>query len=91
MVANTCYSSSIFDIYSHYAVAVKHVRGMWNGSEYDEIIAKVRRDGDLSAVHPHYFRGPVKHLHVRVLVVKKDGTISQYVSPEIWSLGIEIV
>ena len=94
-VGNTCYSSSLYEstvsLYSHYAIAVKHIRGMWDGSEYNEVIAKVRRDGDLSAVHPHYFVGPVRHLHVRVLAVKKDGAISQYVSPEIWSLGLEIL
>ena len=66
LAANTCYSSSLYEskisLYSHYAVAVKHCRGMWDGSEYDEIIAKVRRDNDVSQAHTHYLRGPVEAL-----------------------------
>ena len=95
LAANTCYSSSLYEskisLYSHYAVAVKHCRGMWDGSEYDEIIAKVRRDNDVSQAHTHYLRGPVEALEVRILTVKRDGTIAEYTAPEIWSIGIEIV
>ena len=95
LAANTCYSSSLYEskisLYSHYAVAVKHCRGMWDGSEYDEIIAKVRRDNDVSLAHTHYLRGPVEALEVRILTVKRDGTIAEYTAPEIWSIGIEIV
>ena len=95
LAANTCYSSSLYEskisLYSHYAVAVKHCRGMWDGREYDEIIAKVRRDNDVSQAHTHYLRGPVEALEVRILTVKRDGTIAEYTAPEIWSIGIEIV
>ena len=95
LAANTCYSSSLYEskisLYSHYAVAVKHCRGMWDGSEYDEVIAKVRRDNDVSQAHTHYLRGPVEALEVRILTVKRDGTIAEYTAPEIWSIGIEIV
>ena len=95
LAANTCHSSSLYEskisLYSHYAVAVKHCRGMWDGSEYDEIIAKVRRDNDVSQAHTHYLRGPVEALEVRILTVKRDGTIAEYTAPEIWSIGIEIV
>ena len=95
LAASTCYSSSIFEsqisLYSHYAVAVKHCRGMWDGSEYDEVIAKVRRDNDVSSAHTHYLRGPVESLEVRILTVKRDGTIAEYTAPEIWSIGLEVV
>ena len=95
LAANTCYSSSLFEsqisLYSHYAVAVRHCRGMWDGSEYDEIIAKVRRDNDVSSAHTHYLRGPVESLEVRILTVKRDGTLAEYTAPEIWSIGLEIV
>ena len=72
-------------------MAVKHCRGMWDGREYDEVIAKVRRDNDVSQAHTHYLRGPVEALEVRILTVKRDGTIAEYTAPEIWSIGIEIV
>ena len=95
LAANTCYSASLYEskisLYSHYAVAIKHCRGMWTGSAYDEIIAKVRRDNDISSAHTHYLRGPVESLEVRILTVKRDGTISEYSAPEIWSIGLEIV
>ena len=95
LVANTCYSSSLYEaqisIYSHYAVAVKHCRGMFDGGYYNEIIAKVRRDNDLSSAHSHYLKGPVEALEVRILTVKRDGTIAEYTAPEIWSIGLDVV
>ena len=95
LAANTCYSSSLYEskisLYSHYAVAIKNVRGMWDGVEYDEVIAKIRRDNDVSHSHTHYFRGSVMALDVRILTVKRDGTIAAYTAPEIWSIGIEVV
>jgi len=95
LAANTCYSASLYEskisLYSHYAVAVKHCRGMWDGSEYDEVIAKVRRNNDISSAHTHYLRGPVESLEVRILTVARDGTIAEYTAPEIWSIGLEIV
>ena len=95
LAANTCYSSSVYEntisLYSHYAVAIKNVRGMWDGSEFDEVIAKIRRDNDVSHAHTHYFRGSVMALDVRILTVKRDGTIAEYTAPEIWSIGLEVV
>ena len=95
LAANTCYSSSLYEskisLYSHYAVAIKNVRGMWDGNEYDEVIAKIRRDNDVSHSHTHYLRGSVMALDVRILTVKRDGTIAAYTAPEIWSIGIEVV
>lgn len=95
LVANTCYSTSLYEstisLYSHFAVQVQNVRGHWSDNEYDTVIAKVRRDGDVSAAHTHYFRGDLVLLEMSVNVVKRDGTVAQYVSPEIWSLGLEII
>ena len=95
LTANTCYSSSLYEstvgLYSHYAVAVAQVRGMWDGGTYDEIIAKVRRDGDIGPAHFHYLRGAINAVELRILTVKKDGTIAEYTAPEIWSLGLEVV
>ena len=94
LVAGTCYSSSLYEsnisIYSHYAVAIAGVRGMWNGSDYDEVVAKVRRDGDISGAYFHYLRGAEMALGIRILTVKRDGTVGQYTSPEIWSIGLEV-
>ena len=94
LAAYTCYSSSVYEsqisLYSHYSVAVKHCRGMFDGGNYDEVIAKVRRDGDISSAHSHYLRGPILELDVRILTVKRDGTIASYTAPEIWSIGIEV-
>ena len=60
LVANTCYSTSLYEstisLYSHFAVQVQNVRGHWSDNEYDTVIAKVRRDGDVSAAHTHYFQ-----------------------------------
>jgi len=95
LVANTCYSTSLYEstisLYSHFAVQVQNVRGHWSENEYDTVIAKVRRDGDVSAAHTHYFRGNLILLELSVNVVKRDGTVVPYVSPEIWSLGLEII
>ena len=95
LAANTCYSSSLYEstvgLYSHYAIAVAQVRGMWNGGTYDEVIAKVRRDGDIGPAHFHYLRGAINAVELRVLTVKKDGTIAVYTAPEIWSIGLEVV
>ena len=95
LVANTCYSTSLYEstisLYSHFAVQVHNVRGHWSDNEYDTVIAKVRRDGDVSAAHTHYFRGDLVLLEMSVNVVKRDGTVAQYASPEIWSLGLEII
>ena len=95
LAANTCYSSSLFEscvsIYSHYAVQIAHARGHWSDHAYDSVIAKVRRDGDVSAAHSHYFRGPVHVLELSVNAVKRDGTVVAYVSPEVWGLGLQIV
>ena len=86
LTANTCYSSSLYEssvsLYSHYAVAVASARGMWNGGNYDEVIAKIRRDGNISSAHSHYLRGAVNALEVRILTVKRDGTIAEYTAPE---------
>ena len=78
-------------IYSHYAVQIAHARGHWYDHAYDSVIAKVRRDGDVSAAHSHYFRGPVNVLEFSVNAVKRDGTVVAYVSPEVWGLGLQIV
>ena len=95
LVANTCYSTSLYEstisLYSHFAVQVQNVRGHWSDNEYDTVISKVRRDGDVSAAHTHYFRGDLVLLEMSVNVVKRDGTVAQYASPEIWSLGLEII
>lgn len=95
LAANSCYSSSLFEpcvsIYSHYAVQVGGARGHWSRSVYDTVIAKVRRNQDVSATHSHYFREPVNSLEISVIAVKRDGTSVSYVSPEIWGLGLEII
>ena len=94
LAANTCYSSSLYESvvseYSHYAVCVGHVRGFFDGQGYNEVIAKIRRDRDVSNAHSHFFRGPVSSLELKVTAVKRDGTISAYTSPEIWSLGLQL-
>ena len=94
LTANTCYSSSLYESivseYSHYAVQLCHVRGFFTGSGYNEVIAKIRRDKDISSVHSHYFRSSISMLKLKVTVVKRDGTILPYTSPEIWSLGLQL-
>ena len=93
--AHTCYSTSLFEpqlsLYSHYAVQVSGVKGFFSDNDYNTVIAKVRRDGDISAAHTHSFRGNSMTIDLAVTVVKKDGTISEYTSPEVWSLGLEII
>ena len=95
LTANSCYSSSLFEssvsLYSHYAVQVGSARGHWSNNEFDSVIAKVRRDMDVSATNSHYFRAPINRLEISVLAVKRDGTSTTYVSPEIWGLGLEII
>ncbi len=95
LTANACYSSSLFEssvsLYSHFAVQVGGARGHWSNNEYDSVIAKVRRDMDVSATNSHYFRLPVNTLEISVLAVKRDGTSTTYSSPEIWGLGLELV
>ena len=92
LVAHQCYSSSIYEksisVYSHYSVVVRGCAGMWNGQGFDEVIAKVRRDGVIDA-HPHYFSAIQTGLDVDVYVVTRLGEILEYESPEIWSLGLE--
>lgn len=95
LAANTCYSTSLYEpqisLYSHYAVQISGVKGFFSDNDYNTVIAKVRRDGDLSAAHTHSFRGDALELELTVTVVKKDGTIGAYTSPEVWSLGLEII
>ena len=95
LTANTCYSSSLFEssvsIYSHYSIQVGNARGHWTNRAYDSVIAKVRRDGDVSATHAHYFRAPTNSLEISVIAVKRDGTEVAYISPEVWGLGLEII
>lgn len=95
LVANTCYSTSLYEtqisLYSHYAVQVEGVKGFFSDNGYNTVVAKVRRDGDVSAAHIHNFRGDAITLHLTVSVVKKDGTVAAYTSPEVWSLGLEII
>ncbi len=99
LVANSCYSSSLFEsslsIYSHFTVQIEHARGYWYNNAYDSIIAKIRRgeqgDRDVSGSHSHYFRAPVGSLELSVQAVTRDGVSVAYVSPEVWSLGLEIV
>ena len=94
LAASTCYSSSLYEssvsLYSHYAVQIAHARGHWSNNAYDSVVGKVRRDGDVSAAHTHYFRGPVHVLELSVNAVKRDGTVVPYVSPEVWGLGLQI-
>ena len=94
LVANTCYSSAIFEsevsVYSHYAIQVGHARGYYDGASYNQIIARVRRDGDISHAHSHYFNSAMTHFDMKVLAVKRDGTFTSYQSPEVWSIGFEI-
>ena len=95
LTANSCYSSSLFEssvsLYSHFAVVVGSARGHWSDNTYDSVIAKVRRDRDVSATNSHYFRAAINTLEISVIAVKRDGTSAAYVSPEIWGLGLEIV
>ena len=92
LTANTCYSSSLFEgqlsQYSHYAVRVGGTRGFWDGGTYNEFIAKVRRDGDISNAHSHFFTRSTDVMDVEVFAVKRDGTTVAYYSPEVWSIGI---
>ena len=66
LTANSCYSSSLFEssvsLYSHFAVQVGGARGHWSRNAYDSVIAKVRRDMNVSATNSHYFRAPVNTL-----------------------------
>ena len=91
--ANACYSSSLFEgqisKYSHYNVNINGVRGFYTGQHYNNVIAKVRRDGDISAANFHYFKRVVDSIELSISVVKRDGTILPYTAPEIWSLGLE--
>ena len=93
LAANTCYSSSLFEgqisKYSHYNVNINGVRGFYTGQHYNSVIAKVRRDGDISAANFHYFKRVVDSIELSISVVKRDGTILPYTAPEIWSLGLE--
>ena len=95
LTANTCYSTSLYEtqisLYSHYAVQIAGVKGFFSDNGYNTVIAKVRRDGDVSAAHTHFFRGNEIALDLIVNVVKKDGTVAAYTSPEVWSLGLEII
>ena len=92
LVQSQCYSSSIYaksiSVYSHYSVVVRGCTGMWNGQGFDEVIAKVRRDGVIDA-HPHYFSAIQTGLDVDVYAVTRLGDILEYESPEVWSLGLE--
>ena len=92
LVANTCYSSSVYasniSVYAYYSVVVRGVRGMWDGQGYDEVIAKVRRDGEIQS-HPHYLVAHRTSLQIDVYAVTRLGEIVEYVSPEVWSLGLE--
>ena len=94
LAVNTCYSSamygSLLSVYGHYEVAVKHVRGFFDGRVFNNVIAKIRRDGDVSSAHSHYFKTSIDSIELSVRVVKKDGTSVPYDSPEIWSLGLEL-
>ena len=94
LAANTCYSSSLFEsqisLYSHFNVNIKGVRGFYAEGQYNGVIAKVRRDGDISAAHFHFFKRVVDSIELSISVVKRDGTISPYTSPELWSLGLEL-
>lgn len=92
LVANTCYSSSVYtksvSVYSHYSVVVRGTRGMWDGQGFDEVIAKVRRDGVIDA-HAHYFTAQNTALQIDVYAVTREGDALEYTAPEIWSLGLE--
>lgn len=92
LVANACYSSSIYtkriSVYSHYAVVVRGTRGMWNGQGFDEQIAKVRRDGAIDA-HAHFLTAQLTELQVDVYAVTRQGEAVEYTAPEVWSLGLE--
>ena len=94
LAANTCYSSALFEeelsLYSHFAVQVSHTRGLWNGSNFNNTIARVRRDRNISAVYPHPFSSATSSIDFVVLAVKRDGTASLYDSPDVWSVGLEI-
>ena len=93
LTANTCYSSSLFEsqisVFSHFNVNVAGIRGFYTGKHFNSVIAKIRRDGDVSAAHSHYFKRTVASVEISVDAVKRDGTISPYTAPEIWSLGLE--
>ena len=47
LVTNKCYNSALFKdrlmTYSHWNIYVKNLRGMYNGVEHSELLAKVRR------------------------------------------------
>ena len=79
----------IASIYSHYEVSIAHVRGFYDGRKFNNVIAKIRRDGDVSASHSHYFKSTVDSIELFVRVVQRDGNSVPYYSPEIWSLGLE--
>ena len=93
LAASTCYSSAVYgeisSLYSYYELSILHVRGFHDGRIYNNVIAKIRRDGDVSSAHIHYFKRAVDSIEMSVRVVKKDGTSMPYDSPEIWSLGLE--
>jgi hypothetical protein len=95
LVPNMCYSSSVFEdiesLYSHYNVHVTHARGYHDGTGHNNIIAKVRRDGDISHAHFHSFEGATNTLEISISVFKRFfGTTHKYFAPDRWSVGFEI-
>ena len=92
LLSGECYETALFEerlsVFSHFNVTVKNVRGSWNGTTHDEVIARILRDGEIIS-HRHYFRGPVRQLEVAVNSVRKDGTMAEHYTNEIFALGIE--
>lgn len=92
LIAGQCYSSSLYaktiSVYSHFAIVVRGTKGMWNGTGFDEVIAKVRRDGVIDA-HPHFFVNRTSELQVDVYAVTREGAVKEFTATEVWSLGLE--
>ena len=95
LAATTCYSAALYEkhvsTYSHFVVRVGNAQGEWDGDNFNEFIAKIRRNGEgTHKMNTHYFSREIDTVVVDVFTVKKDGTITPFTSPEIWALGLEI-
>ena len=75
--------------YSHWNVYVKNLKGMFDGMEHSELLAKVRDDGTIYG-ETHTFQSDVRNLQVSVIPVQKDGVIhTGYIAKSNYSLGLE--
>ena len=58
--------------FSHYEVIVKQTKGTFNGTGFDNCVARIRRDGTITTTE-HFFTGPVLYLEVEIYIVDIGG------------------